>query len=1098
MKLITKIVGATLGLALAIGVSFGAANHRNAKPVYATETPNSSQTLTITRNSFGSGSGYSVASFTESTSGGTSISGYGQIYLTTTASMQFNKSQGVGAIWNTVAIPGAITAISAKTASGTDRAWNAYVYSSACSYSNSTFSEGLNKTRVGTGAVTITTSQTQIGTSSAGYSYFALIENVNNASYLNNITITYTASGVTPDIVEVTGVSITGDITNNSTISNAEYGDTKSLAATVSYRDGDGYTDGDGTVEWSSNHEDRATVSDDGTVTFVGNGEVTITATSTEDDTKSGSVTFTLENIIVPVPTYTVTYNDNGATSGSVPASATEYEENQTVTVLGNTNNLVKTGYIWSGWNTVSDGSGTNYVKDDTFNITKDTILYARWIKDYASVDSFTISAGYLNLTSTATGDGAILTADDGIQYVTSSGTKYNGVSGSNAFDSSSNAVIFIGKTGSYIYNKDSLQKNIHRVEVFANGNGAAGATVAVKFGSSVCSSSYTTGAVNLNPNNKIYTFTSDINNAKFFRVESTAEANAQFQIKVFFIKPTTSVTVLPESVTLAPTETQQLTTTVLPAGSTDGITYSSNKPGVATVSNTGLITAVADGTATITVTSGSYSDTCEVTVETPVVPFVTLENDSISGYTGQSGTIGFLYGNLTSTLGASAKDAKATACIVNDDDNGYAEVEISYVSDGSTEVYVKDGANVLATVSVTITESTVTITGLPATDSVLVGGALDLLAKINITATGSCSDDLTWESANESIATVDELGDVRGVAPGTVNITVTADDYPSATMTCAVKVIRSTNFIGTTTLAADLTSSATYTDGYSFSSNKVTSKTGYYQDNGTADVDTGYFMLKGASPLFSMEPAEIEFTARLGGGTDKADLDYDVEVCFVDSKGKEIESTKTTVATGLTNAPDNYTVSIPYSASAYGVKLTHLKENGWNARYYSFKLSYRYSTSYATLLGDETGGGIESVAMKFSGKIPVTTWSALGTVSDYGIMMFKRKASNSEYSDTDTPVKDAYRDGKTLSVSRKGSGDISADGDYYIFSANVNVSNSANYGVVVCAAPFVVIDGTYYFFDEMEYSVNTLALYHLSNGGSSLSEDALNALKGA
>ena len=182
--------------------------------------------------------------------------------------------------------------------------------------------------------------------------------------------------------------------------------------------------------------------------------------------------------------------------------------------------------------------------------------------------------------------------------------------------------------------------------------------------------------------------------------------------------------------------------------------------------------------------------------------------------------------------------------------------------------------------------------------------------------------------------------------------------------------------------------------------------------------------MLKGTSPLFSTEPDKIEFTARLGGGTDKADLDYDVEVCLVDASGNEINSTKTTVATGLTNDPVNYTVSVPYSASAYGVKLMHMKENGWNARYYSFKLSYSYTESYATLLGTETGGGVESVAMKFNAKISTTNWSALGTVSDYGIMMFKRKSSDSEYSDTSTPVKDAYRDGRTLTVSRKGSGD--------------------------------------------------------------------------
>ena len=32
-----------------------------------------------------------------------------------------------------------------------------------------------------------------------------------------------------------------------------------------------------------------------------------------------------------------------------------------TVTVLGNTGSLVKTGYTFTGWNTAANGSGTSY-----------------------------------------------------------------------------------------------------------------------------------------------------------------------------------------------------------------------------------------------------------------------------------------------------------------------------------------------------------------------------------------------------------------------------------------------------------------------------------------------------------------------------------------------------------------------------------------------------------------------------------------------------------------------------------------------------------------------------------------------------------------
>lgn len=78
--------------------------------------------------------------------------------------------------------------------------------------------------------------------------------------------------------------------------------------------------------------------------------------------------------------TYTVTYNGNGATSGSVPTDINSpYDSGATVTVLGNTGDLAKTGHDWTCWNTVSDGSGTDYSAGNTFTISANTTLYAKW-----------------------------------------------------------------------------------------------------------------------------------------------------------------------------------------------------------------------------------------------------------------------------------------------------------------------------------------------------------------------------------------------------------------------------------------------------------------------------------------------------------------------------------------------------------------------------------------------------------------------------------------------------------------------------------------------------------------------------------------------
>ena len=79
------------------------------------------------------------------------------------------------------------------------------------------------------------------------------------------------------------------------------------------------------------------------------------------------------------VPEYSVTYDGNESTGGSVPTDENTYEEDEEVTVLGNTGNLVKTGYVFVSWNTAADGSGTDYAPAATFSITSNTTLYAQW-----------------------------------------------------------------------------------------------------------------------------------------------------------------------------------------------------------------------------------------------------------------------------------------------------------------------------------------------------------------------------------------------------------------------------------------------------------------------------------------------------------------------------------------------------------------------------------------------------------------------------------------------------------------------------------------------------------------------------------------------
>lgn len=78
--------------------------------------------------------------------------------------------------------------------------------------------------------------------------------------------------------------------------------------------------------------------------------------------------------------TYSVVYNANGSTSGTVPVDSNTYAEGATVTVLANSGTLTKTGYTFAGWNTAADGTGTDYAPDATFAMgTNNVTLYAKW-----------------------------------------------------------------------------------------------------------------------------------------------------------------------------------------------------------------------------------------------------------------------------------------------------------------------------------------------------------------------------------------------------------------------------------------------------------------------------------------------------------------------------------------------------------------------------------------------------------------------------------------------------------------------------------------------------------------------------------------------
>ena len=124
----------------------------------------------------------------------------------------------------------------------------------------------------------------------------------------------------------------------------------------------------------------------------------------------------------------------------------------------------------------------------------------------------------------------------------------------------------------------------------------------------------------------------------------SGEKATCSVTVNAAAIVPVESVSLDKTSLELTEGGTARLTATILPDNATNkNVTWSTSDASIATVTD-GVVTAVAPGTATITVTTedGSKTATCAVTVAAATVPVtgVTLNKTSTSLYVGDTETL--------------------------------------------------------------------------------------------------------------------------------------------------------------------------------------------------------------------------------------------------------------------------------------------------------------------------------------------------------------------------------------------------------------------------------------------------------------------------
>ncbi len=166
--------------------------------------------------------------------------------------------------------------------------------------------------------------------------------------------------------------------------------------------------------------------------------------------------------------------------------------------------------------------------------------------------DNLIITAEYLNIVPTSSAAGytteTTLTADDAKKYVAGPADKCyaNTVGGGAENNFSSEKVVFIGKNGSYFYNKTAMDYNIVKCELYQNVGGSTKVTVAIEFDDEVMDDAFSITDSNKDHEQKIdtvdstYDFTYEDMSAgyKFFRLQVTNANNLQFQLKLTLKTP--------------------------------------------------------------------------------------------------------------------------------------------------------------------------------------------------------------------------------------------------------------------------------------------------------------------------------------------------------------------------------------------------------------------------------------------------------------------------------------------------------------------------------------------------------------------------------
>ncbi len=436
---------------------------------------------------------------------------------------------------------------------------------------------------------------------------YVIIESDEKPSVYTEVYVEVTASSAPPTVssVTVSPNSLSLDL-NGTTIGN--------LSATVN-----GTNNPAQTVNWSSSNTNIATVNSGGVVTAKAVGSATITATSTVDNTKSGTCTVTVSDSTVHVSSVSLNKNALTLTEG----------DSETLTATVSPNNATNKNVTWTSSDstiaTVNSSGSVTAVKNGSATITVTTQDGSKTATCSVTVNKATTATYTITFATSGSDSSSALTTSNFlqagnvssnslIQEITALSKCYSGKNGVKLGSSSA-----VGSFSATV--KNDAKYNVKSITITSTKYVDDTGDLTISYNSSSETWAPNEGTKTIN-------FVSTINISSFTIATSAKRA---YVGSISFVVDTSGETPPEPSITsislnknavnldLNGTISDTLVATVTGENNPDlTVTWSSNNPSVATVNNSGVVTAVSVGNATITATSnqdGTKTAICSVTV---------------------------------------------------------------------------------------------------------------------------------------------------------------------------------------------------------------------------------------------------------------------------------------------------------------------------------------------------------------------------------------------------------------------------------------------------------------------------------------------------